>query len=162
MWKGKITCVLKEPHQWNYPYPVWPKVASLHREKNKQTNKQSPWVFKFDLGDCHPYHLVWLILSFSHVQLFATLWTIASQAPLSMGFSRQECWSGLHFLLQGMLLTQGSKPLLLWLLYCRQVLYLLSDQRKVWRGKSLSCGWLFVIPWTLQSIEFSRSEYWEW
>ena len=33
----------------------------------------------------------------SHVQLFATPWTIANQAPLSMGFSRQEYWSGLPF-----------------------------------------------------------------
>ena len=33
----------------------------------------------------------------SHVQLFATLWTIAHQAPLSMGFSRQESWGGLPF-----------------------------------------------------------------
>ena len=33
----------------------------------------------------------------SHVQLFATLWTVAHQAPLSMGFSRQEYWSGLTF-----------------------------------------------------------------
>ena len=32
---------------------------------------------------------------FSHVQLLATLWTVAHQAPLSMGFSRQEYWSGL-------------------------------------------------------------------
>ena len=32
---------------------------------------------------------------FSHVQLSATLWTIAHWAPLSMGFSRQEYWSGL-------------------------------------------------------------------
>ena len=31
----------------------------------------------------------------SHDQLFATLWTVACQAPLSMGFSRQEYWSGL-------------------------------------------------------------------
>ena len=38
---------------------------------------------------------------FSHVQLFATPWTIARQAPLSMGFPRQEYWSG-HFLLQSM------------------------------------------------------------
>ena len=30
-----------------------------------------------------------------HVQLFATLWTIARQTPLFMGFSRQKCWSGL-------------------------------------------------------------------
>ena len=34
---------------------------------------------------------------FSPVQLFATLWTVAQQAPLSMGFSRQEYWSGLPF-----------------------------------------------------------------
>ena len=34
---------------------------------------------------------------FSHVQLFVYLWTVACQAPLSMGFSRQEYWSGLTF-----------------------------------------------------------------
>ena len=33
----------------------------------------------------------------SRVQLFATSWTVARQAPLSMGFSRQEYWSGLPF-----------------------------------------------------------------
>ena len=32
---------------------------------------------------------------FSHVQLFTTLWTVAYQTSLSMGFSRQEYWSGL-------------------------------------------------------------------
>ena len=35
--------------------------------------------------------------SLSHIRLFATLWTVAYQAPLSMGFSRQEYWSGLPF-----------------------------------------------------------------
>ena len=38
----------------------------------------------------------------------ATPWTVACQAPLSMGFSRQEYWSGLHSLLQGIFPTQGS------------------------------------------------------
>ena len=33
--------------------------------------------------------------SLSPVQVFVTLWTVAHQAPLSMGFSRQEYWSGL-------------------------------------------------------------------
>ena len=33
----------------------------------------------------------------SHIQLFATPWTVAHQAPPSMGFSRQEYWSGLPF-----------------------------------------------------------------
>ena len=32
---------------------------------------------------------------FSHVRLFVTIWTVACQAPLSMGLSRQEYWSGL-------------------------------------------------------------------
>ena len=37
----------------------------------------------------------WVLSHFSHVQLFATLWTVARQAPLTIGFSRQEYWSGL-------------------------------------------------------------------
>ena len=54
---------------------------------------------------------------FSPIQLFATLWTVAHQAPLSMGFLRQECWSGLPSLFQGIFLTQGSNPYLLRLLH---------------------------------------------
>ena len=38
-----------------------------------------------------------LVKSLSCVQLFATPWTVAYQAPQSMGFSRQEYWSGLPF-----------------------------------------------------------------
>ena len=37
------------------------------------------------------------VKSLSRVRLFATPWTIAYQAPPSMRFSRQECWSGLPF-----------------------------------------------------------------
>ena len=37
------------------------------------------------------------VKSLSRVQVFATLWTVAHQAPLSMGFSRQQYWSGLPF-----------------------------------------------------------------
>ena len=48
-----------------------------------------------------------MLRCFSSVCLFATLWSIALQAPLSMGFSRQEYW-GCHALLQGILLIQGS------------------------------------------------------
>ena len=38
------------------------------------------------------------VKSLSRVRLFATPWTVAYQAPLSMGFFRQEYWSGLPFL----------------------------------------------------------------
>ena len=52
----------------------------------------------------------------SHVQLLATPWTVAHQAPLSVGFSRQEYRSG-HFLLQGIFPTQGLRLTLLHLLH---------------------------------------------
>ena len=42
--------------------------------------------------------------------LFATLWTVVRQAPLSMGFSRQEYWSGLPCLPPGDLPDPGIKP----------------------------------------------------
>ena len=50
------------------------------------------------------------VKSLSHVQLFATLWTVALQAPLSMGFSRQEYWSGLPFPSPGDLPNPGIEP----------------------------------------------------
>ena len=37
----------------------------------------------------------WVLSHFSHVQLCVTLWTVAHQAPLFIGFSRQKYWSGL-------------------------------------------------------------------
>ena len=41
------------------------------------------------------YILLLLLSCFSHVQLLVTLWIVARQSPLSMGFSRQEYWNGL-------------------------------------------------------------------
>ena len=49
-------------------------------------------------------------MSLSRVQLFATLWTVAHEAPLSMGFSRQEYWSELPFPSPGDLPNPGIKP----------------------------------------------------
>ena len=43
----------------------------------------------------------------SYIWLFVTPWTVPHQAPLSMGFPRQEYWSGCHFLRQGIFLTEG-------------------------------------------------------
>ena len=49
------------------------------------------------------------VKSLSRDQLFVTPWTVAYQAPLSMGFSRQEYWSGLPFP-SGDLPDPGIKP----------------------------------------------------
>ena len=51
---------------------------------------------------------------FSRVRLFVTLWTMVRQAPLFMGFSREEYCSGLPFPSLGIFLTQGSNPCLLY------------------------------------------------
>ena len=52
-----------------------------------------------------------MLSRFSSVPLFATLWIIARQAPLSMEFSKQEYWSGLPFLSLGDLSDPGIKPM---------------------------------------------------
>ena len=51
-----------------------------------------------------------MLSCFSCVRLFATLWTVASQAPLSTGFSRFEYWSGLPCPPPGNLPNPGIKP----------------------------------------------------
>ena len=50
------------------------------------------------------------VKSLSHVRLFATPWTVAHQASPSMGFSRQEYWSGLPFPSPGDLPDPGIEP----------------------------------------------------
>ena len=79
---------------------------------------------------------------FSHSIMSDSLqpfWTVSHQAPVSMGFFRQECWKkkknvgvGWHFLLQGIFPTHGSNLCLLRLLHCRQILYPLSHWGSPW------------------------------
>ena len=66
--------------------------------------------------------MVFVVAAYSlcHVRLFATPWTVAHQAPLSMGFSRPESWSGWPFPSPGDLPDPGIEPSLL---HCRQILY---------------------------------------
>ena len=71
---------------------------------------------------------LWACLYAKLIQLCPTLCdprTIAHQAPLSMGFSRLEYWSGLLCPPEGIFLTQGLN---LGLLHCKQILYPLSHQ----------------------------------
>ena len=51
-----------------------------------------------------------MLSHFSHVRLFATLWTVARQAPLLVGLSRQEYWSELPFPSPGDLPDSGIEP----------------------------------------------------
>ena len=84
-------------------------------------------IFNKLLGDSGLYTLSNQSLSkcqsLSYAQLFATPWTAAHQASLSMRFSRQEYQSGLPFPSPGVFPTQGLN---LGLPHCRQILYQLS------------------------------------
>ena len=53
--------------------------------------------------------MCYMLSRFIHVRLFVTPWSIARQAPLSLGFSRQEYWSGLPFSSPGDLPDPGIK-----------------------------------------------------
>ena len=97
----------------------------------------------------------------SRARLFATPWTIAYQAPPSMGFSRQEYWSGLPFPSPGDLPHPGIEPGSPAL----QADALPSEPPGKLRVKSLSRVQLFATPWTVAylappSMGFSRQEYW--
>ena len=59
--------------------------------------KNSQFVEKWQDKAKELWASVCVLSCFSRVRLFTTLWTIAHQAPLSMGFSRQEYWSELPF-----------------------------------------------------------------
>ena len=68
----------------------------------------------------------------SHVWLFVALLTLAHQASLLMGFSRQEHWSGCHALLQQIFPTQGSNLTLLCILHCRKILHHGPPEKSHW------------------------------
>ena len=79
-----------------------------------------------------PFSIFSSMLScFSCVLCFVTLWIIPCQAPLSIGFSRQEYWSRLHSLLKG------------------------NSQPRVWTHVSCIAGRLFTI-WPIREARFSR------
>ena len=81
-----------------------------------------------DLSSFYWWALGCVLSSCSRVWLFLTLWTVAHQAPLSMGFPRQEYWSGLPCPSPGDLPSPGMNPYLLCLIHWRQILYPLSNQ----------------------------------
>ena len=82
-----------------------------------------------------------LVQSLSRVRLFVTSWTVACHPPLSMGFSRQEYWSGLPFP------TPGGRPLsgdLAWISCCRKSSSVYSDMMTV-AVPSLQCRYQFFF-----------------
>ena len=101
----------------------WPSNGHL---RNRSDSRRLGWVW--------PY-LGWRgssSVSHSVVSDFVIPWTVARQAPLSMGCSRQESGVNCHSLLQRIFLTQGLNP---GLLHYRQILYLSYREDPGWRGR---------------------------
>ena len=108
------------------------------------------------------FSIVWKwkvkVKSLSHVQLVATPWTAAYQAPPSMGFSRQEYWSGLPL-----------PSLLGWLFSKRQEITRTGNGVEKKEPSCtvvyvLSCVLLFATPWTIAhqaplSMGYNRQQY---
>ena len=70
----------------------------LHQSSHCNHQEKLLWCNTFYLETKqYPFNMLLLLSRFSHVQLCATQETAAHQAPPSLGFSRQEHWSGLPF-----------------------------------------------------------------
>ena len=82
---------MKTEHLW-YSYKTQCTNQFIHIDKAKVRLKLKYW-----RGEELVERVKVKVKSLSHVRLFATPWTVAYQAPPSMGFSRQEYWSGLPF-----------------------------------------------------------------
>ena len=98
----------------------WPSTAHLGRQTLEQIFQQIK-THIYTYFEIHGFILIYMhecmLSRLSCVCLFATLWTVARQAPLSIGLSRQEYWRRLPCPLQGIFLTQGSNQHLLHLLH---------------------------------------------
>ena len=85
------------------------------------------------------------VYSRSGVRLFVTRWTVVRQAPLSMGFSRQEYWNGLPFPPPGDHPDPGIEPTSL--LSSALVGGFFTPEPPGMYAQSLNCVWLFATPW---------------
>ena len=105
---------------------------------------------------------VYVLSCFSHVLLFVTPRTVAWQAPLSMGFSKQEYWSRLLFPTQGIFPTQGSNSLLLcfmhWQVDCLPLCHL-SSSINIY---VYVCLYIYLYHFSNENFFQMRSTFFRW
>ena len=108
---NRMTLVLHELSTVFYTYRNHQNVHKMHTQMMSVSfNSIQYWI---KIKEFFKTSLQCVQSRFSHVRPFATLWTIAHQAPLYMGFSRQEYWSGLSCPPPGNLPTEVSNQCLL-------------------------------------------------
>ena len=92
--KEKSTSALLAVWPWEAAHPLWTSNESLIKWRITFRILSNPLSLK---GYLSVKECLLKVKSLSHVRLFATPWTVAHQDPVSMGFFRQEYWSGLPF-----------------------------------------------------------------
>ena len=90
------------------------------------------------------------VSSLSRVRIFVTPWTVADQAPSSMGFSRQEHWSGLPFPSPGDLSDAGLEP-------GSSALQADALPSKPPGKPAVSAGWREILP---SDVERAQGPFW--
>ena len=99
----------------------------IYNFKVRREGKNINGNLSFRVNFLNTIHLAQCVLScFSWIRLFATLWTVSHQAPLSLRFSRQEYWIGLPCPPPEDLPDPGIEPSSQCVGYCRQYVYPLS------------------------------------
>ena len=101
----------------------------------------------------------WWWLSCLVVWLFATPWSVACQAPLSMDSPGKNTGVGCHFLLQGIFPTQETNP---GLLHCRQILYQLSSAGSVGPKTTRPVGQTQCPSFSEGSRHSLLPRFWKW
>ena len=105
--------------------PICAKIQSIPCHQYKNINEISCIFSKFMKSNCILYLVKWKWNLLSHVQLFATLWTVAYQAPPFMDSPGKSIGEGSLSLLQMIFPTQGLNS---GLPHCKCILYQLSHQ----------------------------------
>ena len=97
---------IRWPKYWSFSFSI-----NLSNEYSRLIYFRMDWLDLLEvqgtLKSVRQHHMLSYL---SCVQLFAASWTVICQAPLSMGFSRQEYWSGLPFPSPGDLPNPGIEP----------------------------------------------------
>ena len=116
---GQIIQALTKTLQtsWNYHCPCHSQLSGKDNRTSGKTElkEQEELIYGVEWTNEYGYSFYYFlskifILVFSRGQVFATLWTRACQVPLSTGFFKQECWSGLPFPTPGDLPDPRNKP----------------------------------------------------
>ena len=145
-----LPCTTQWPELVMWPYPttgswVSPLLAGARKTREPvhlwSVSKTIASMASFTSSWIPKFRLQCVLSCFSCVWPFVTPWTASHQVPLSMGFSRQEYWSGLSFPAPGALPHQGTEPASLM--------------------SAALAGSLFTISTTWEA-PLDKLKYWEW